>query len=105
VARARFDDSHLRPGGVIAGPNLFMVVDLWATWSPCPVRQGLQRIHQRDLNAIPAPGSSWHFAGRRTGCSSSASEVRSWTRSCAAMGSGHPSPAVVTHVQLFPAKV
>ena len=28
VARARFDDSHLRPGGVIAGPNLFMAVDM-----------------------------------------------------------------------------
>jgi acyl-coenzyme A thioesterase PaaI-like protein len=27
VASAHFDDSHLRPGGVIAGPNLFMVVD------------------------------------------------------------------------------
>ena len=27
VASARFDDSHVRPGGVIAGPNLFMVVD------------------------------------------------------------------------------
>jgi acyl-coenzyme A thioesterase PaaI-like protein len=27
VATARFDESHLRPGGVIAGPNLFMVVD------------------------------------------------------------------------------
>jgi acyl-coenzyme A thioesterase PaaI-like protein len=27
VARARFDDSHLRPAGVIAGPNLFIVVD------------------------------------------------------------------------------
>ena len=27
VASAQFDDSHLRPGGVIAGPNLFMVVD------------------------------------------------------------------------------
>jgi uncharacterized protein (TIGR00369 family) len=27
VASARFDESHLRPGGVIAGPNLFMVVD------------------------------------------------------------------------------
>jgi uncharacterized protein (TIGR00369 family) len=27
VASARFDDSDLRPGGVIAGPNLFLVVD------------------------------------------------------------------------------
>src|SRR5271163_3151293 len=27
VASARFDESHLRPGGVIAGPNLFMAVD------------------------------------------------------------------------------
>src|SRR5271156_4017020 len=27
VASAWFDDSHLRPGGVIAGPNLFMAVD------------------------------------------------------------------------------
>jgi uncharacterized protein (TIGR00369 family) len=27
VASAHFDDSQFRPGGVIAGPNLFMVVD------------------------------------------------------------------------------
>jgi uncharacterized protein (TIGR00369 family) len=27
VARAHFDASHLRPGGIVAGPNLFMVVD------------------------------------------------------------------------------
>ena len=32
VASARFDESHLRPGGVIAGPNLFMVVDCMGYW-------------------------------------------------------------------------
>jgi uncharacterized protein (TIGR00369 family) len=105
VARAQLDDSHLRPGGVVAGPNLFMVVDSMGylvTVSRAPKGSNVftSAISMQFLR--PAPVGALRVEGRllKFGKRGSVADTVLYSDGFA----GPVAQGVVTYVPLFPAK-
>jgi uncharacterized protein (TIGR00369 family) len=104
VASARFDESDLRPGGVIAGPNLFLVVDSMGylvTMSRAPKGSNgfTSAISMQFLR--PAPVGVLRVEGRLLKFGKRGSVVDTVLYSA-----GSPEPVaqgVVTYVPIFPA--
>lgn len=104
VASVRFDESHLRPGGVIAGPNLFMAVDQMGylvTMSRAPKGSNgfTSAISMQFLR--PAPVGGMRVEGRLLKFGKRSSVVDTVLYSD---GFAEPvAQGVVTYVPLFPA--
>jgi uncharacterized protein (TIGR00369 family) len=104
VASASFDDSHLRPGGVVAGPNLFMLVDMMGylvTMSRAPKGSNgftsavsMQFLRPAPMGILRVEGRLLKFGKRRS------------VVDTVLYGDGLDGPVaqgVVTYVPLFPA--
>jgi uncharacterized protein (TIGR00369 family) len=104
VASAWFDDSHLRPGGIIAGPNLFLAVDSMGylvTMSRAPKGSNgfTSAISMQFLR--PAPAGGMRVEGRLLKFGKRGSVVDTVLYSHAF--ADPVAQAVVTYVPLFPA--
>jgi uncharacterized protein (TIGR00369 family) len=105
VASASFDDSHLRPGGVIAGPNLFTAVDMMGylvTMSRAPKGSNgfTSAVSMQFLR--PAPMGVLRVEGRLLKFGKRSSVVDTVLYSDGL--DGPVAQGVVTYVPLFPAQ-